>query len=722
MNSFDRFSDCVRTIRLLGDVNTQSEVYRNIPQTKRGSWLCVCPGMMPLYWVVLWSTLPPLVLCCAPDCCSVHESSSNVSPLLKSLQCHNDYKSHVLCRWREHRNTTLTLWFKTENNREQCLPCGAEEEREHRTVQCRYETRVFSIGIKHTVFFLENNTLCSSVPHKPLDLSQHLRARPPVNLSSHDGGDGGDGGRRLSWSSPYPSSSSLNRNLTYQLSYRTHGQDNWTSEDVTNTSVKLEKGLLLPGRRYEARVRVRASVGQWSDWSPVVTWHSETDTGQIPSLHCVLDGEREVTCSWEVSRNVDHFITYQLVLPNNQTPPSQRRCVNLTVSSDPGGGVVRYSCSLTDADPKHLLVELQPSHQAKSFNVCEHIRPKPPQQVSVKPRDRNWMVEWTHPASKGPELYYQVCYYKTTDQGCSVLENISKGSMALMILGDSLVPSQLYRVKVRSLVVPNLYQGVPSEWSPPADWTSHKATLSVTKLIYVTVSVFVTAVVLGLYFSIPACQRRVILWVDSVPSPAKSKILSEIKAATTFMQNESATMCRVLSLDSEYTCSSDALLWPTKDTEKKRLQDEHSWKCDDLPPPNEKVSGSDTSAMSFSGPYIFCQSSESESTSMDVRCEEKEQEAPTEDSASPSPLNFALFGEGYVCLPNRNVSRSTQDLVSHSSANTNSAEQNQQSPVEMDVQLGLNEPISSPQTPAFTSWPEGGATQASGYCHLPGAK
>ncbi|XP_010773715.1 uncharacterized protein [Notothenia coriiceps] len=212
-------------LRLLDDVNAHSEVYRNRPQTKRGSWLCVCPGMMPLYWVMLWSTLPPLVLCCAPDRCSVHESSSNVSPLLKSLQCHNDYKSHVLCSWREHRNTTLTLWFKTEDNREQCLPCGAEDEREHRTVQCRYETRTFAIGIKHTVFFLENNTLCSSVPHKPLDLSQHLRARPPVNLSSHDGGDGG---RRLSWSSPYPSSSSLNRNLTYQLSYRTHGQDKWT--------------------------------------------------------------------------------------------------------------------------------------------------------------------------------------------------------------------------------------------------------------------------------------------------------------------------------------------------------------------------------------------------------------------------------------------------------------------------------------------------------------
>lgn len=39
--------------------------------------------------------------------------------------------------------------------------------------------------------------------------------------------------------------------------------------------MKLEKQLLLPGRRYEARVRARASVAQWSLWSPVVTWQTE---------------------------------------------------------------------------------------------------------------------------------------------------------------------------------------------------------------------------------------------------------------------------------------------------------------------------------------------------------------------------------------------------------------------------------------------------------------
>lgn len=55
--------------------------------------------------------------------------------------------------------------------------------------------------------------------------------------------------------------------LTSRLSLQT--------EDVTNTSSKLEKRLLLPGCKYEARVRARVSVGQWSHWSPVVTWQTE---------------------------------------------------------------------------------------------------------------------------------------------------------------------------------------------------------------------------------------------------------------------------------------------------------------------------------------------------------------------------------------------------------------------------------------------------------------
>uniref|UniRef100_UPI0037E8BF2D cytokine receptor common subunit beta isoform X2 n=1 Tax=Semicossyphus pulcher TaxID=241346 RepID=UPI0037E8BF2D len=676
--------------------------------------------MMPLLWVALWSALPYLALSSRPDGCVVRDSSSSQheSPLLRSLHCYNDYESYVHCRWKEHRRTGLQLWFKTDDdNNTLCEPYGEEEHNasEHRIVQCRYKTDVFSIAIKHTVFFLKKKTLCSSAPHEPLDLSQHLRARTPVNLSTHDAGDGG---RQISWSSPYRSSSSLSKHIRYQLSYRTDRQDNWTTEDVTNTSIKLVKRLLIPGHRYEARVRARASVGQWSDWSPVETWKTEDDAGHFPSVHCVLDGEKEVMCTWEVSRETAHFITYQLASRHERTAQSVRCCVNLTVTSDPSGTVLKYSCRLTVADPEHLLLELQPTRNGKTFEAGKHIRPYPPQQVQVREKGSNWKVKWTAPSTASEmTLYYQVCYHRITEQRCSEYQNVS-GSTALTILEADLVPLQRYRVKVRSLVDTAAgYEGIPSEWTDPVEWTSR--------------GVFLT-----LYCTIPACHRRVVLWVDSVPSPGKSKILSEIKSATdrSFMQSENTFICKVQDLESLSTCSSVASLWRTKDSEE---QDEGCWSCDKLHVPAEKVNSSDSSSMSFTGPYIFCQSSEPNRKSKDVKSKEKEEEkeTPSLDSVAPSPVNFTLYGEGYVSLPGGNVSRSTQDLVCHSDSGTNthkqeSPDQDQQSPDtspwsdKTDVQPGLSETSSSLQPPpytseSFTSWPQGGAIQASGYCHIP---
>lgn len=51
---------------------------------------------------------------------------------------------------------------------------------------------------------------------------------------------------------------------------------------------------------------------------------------------------------------------------------SKRCCVNQTVSSDLSGAVLRYSCSLTDADPAHQLLELLPRRNAKTFRASQH--------------------------------------------------------------------------------------------------------------------------------------------------------------------------------------------------------------------------------------------------------------------------------------------------------------------------------------------------------------
>lgn len=58
------------------------------------------------------------------------------------------------------------------------------------------------------------------------------------------------------------------------------------SKIVSMTRMKLEKQLLLPGHRYEAKVRARASVGKWSDWSPVVFWQTEKGSLKKTKLDC----------------------------------------------------------------------------------------------------------------------------------------------------------------------------------------------------------------------------------------------------------------------------------------------------------------------------------------------------------------------------------------------------------------------------------------------------
>ena len=120
---------------------------------------------------------------------------------------------------------------------------------------------------------------------------------------------------------------------------------------------------------------------------------------------------------------------------------------------------------------------------------------------------------------------------------------------------------------------------------------------------------------------------------------------------------------------------------------------------------------------------------------MDVKCEENKKEKKILSDDSTSPVNIALYGEGYVRLPSCTISMSTQDLISHSDADTkthrhNSTEQDQQrpdtqmGPDEMEVQPGLSEATGREPPPAYNltpsaPWPKCGSIQASGYCHLP---
>ncbi|XP_061741091.1 cytokine receptor common subunit beta isoform X2 [Nerophis ophidion] len=664
--------------------------------------------MMPLYWVMIMGMLPRLAVLAVGDGCTLHNTHSAHDVLMQSLQCHNDYESYVHCKWREdpHIPASLQLWFMREGGREPCEPTSTELQLEdgHRTAECKYETRSFSIGIEHTAFFHKDGVLCPSVPHKPLERYHHLRARTPVDLAAHDTGDGNV---LLNWSSPYPAQSSLTKNLLYQVSYRPEREDTWTIRNETNTSVTLDMRMLRQGCRFEARVRDVANIGQWSHWSPVVTWWNKEDSRQFPSLHCVLDGEKKVTCSWEVSRELDHLISYHLACQHDNTTQSEKCCVKPTVTFDPSRPLVRYSCSLTVANFSHLL--LQPTRNAKTFKANTHIHPRPPQQVKVREKDNNWVVEWTQPSTASKiRLYYQVQYYRAQNQNSSVLLNISEGSTSVTIPGSSLSPSQHHQVQVRSLVVPgegSQYKGKPSNWTEALEWTSHPATWPSTIMVYCFIGLFVVIVFCVFYFTIPQCHSKMTLWVSSIPSPGKSKALSEIQCATNRALIDYTYICKVQHMDSVSTSSSSSLVRPSEDAENKDLeQDRQDRKCNSLPLPAVGVNNSDL-RVHFSGPYILLQSVDSKCS-----CEvtEEKDETPSHGPDSQSSMFFTQYGDGYLC----------QDLVSHSGANTNTqrCEQRQQC---VDNTAPDNQPTGSDPPPAYNSGPSWPTIRASGYCFVP---
>ncbi|CAN9505154.1 unnamed protein product [Ophioblennius macclurei] len=650
---------------------------------------------MVLFWLVFWSLLPGA----SPDACAYSDSSSSsqsVSPLLDSLRCYNDYESRVFCEWRKQRNQALQLWFLTEEGRKPCLPDGRDD-------GCSFEIPSLGIGITYSVFF---NSVCSSHLETSLNLHHHLKALPPVNLSSHDAGGGA---RRLRWDSPYPSSSSLDANITYQLGYRTPDDDDdgdsWTIKDVRNSSVTLEGNLLLPGSRYEARVRARVNVGQWSDWSPLVAWRTEHDDWRPPALRCVLRGEKEVMCSWEVRAALARFLTYQLDCQRQHDAPC---CENLAVSSESDGATLRYSCLLTD--PGLQLLRLKPTHSVKTFEANEHIRPKPPRDVKIRKKDKNWMVHWTEPSKPSVlRLTYQVCYYRKDDQESRVLLNTSEGATSMSILGMSLAPSREYEVTVRSMTDSEAYRGIPSEWAEPVGWTSDEETWSGTTFTYILVSVFTATALLILYCTIPACQKRLLQWVDSVPSPSKSKLISEIKSAAAAargpMLSENTYISKVQHLDATSAGPCHVLLWPTKDADEKGHDEDRD---------NQEANGAGKASISFSGPYIMFESLEEVLKSSEVQTED-------EDTSSPPPLDFTPYGDGYVWLPRRLVSVSSQDLTSH---RTDGVQDDQPGPdgprPDLSGYVGEDRlPECNPRP--SVAWPQAGAVQPSGYCHLPTA-
>ncbi|XP_062392343.1 cytokine receptor common subunit beta-like [Sardina pilchardus] len=471
--------------------------------------------------------IPPLVVLasksqhCQPQTSpSFHESSA-----LASLQCSNDYSTHIQCSWTRPPHTRLHLFhltvFRNRSTESPCVPVPppSQDAEGHLKAHCRYNTSMFVIHAQDFFFF--------KVPHvkllsKTVDLHNQVRGRPhhlSVKVTE-------EGHSELSWQSPgtlEPSSSS-----TYQVHYR-HANHEWTELEVHGQELRLEASALVRDGRYEARVRAKSHQGVWTEWSPLVHWRpSEASLPGPSNLGCVVDGEKKVLCSWEAHTDLAQYVTYNLSYRINPTA-QPRQCCPLR---PPGllnrtAPVLGFGCTLHVSTPRSLHLQLKAVPIRREFKSHKHIQPPRPTGVQVEERGDNWRLTWTPPHLATVPIAMEIYYWSADAPEARKSFTLEADTDSLSIPTASLQPSTRYSAQVRAQVDTSRsshYSGYPSLWSEPVHWTTSSVLWSAFMISYVTMAACVFVAVFLLYI----CQRRFRQWEVSIPTPVNSKVLKDI--------------------------------------------------------------------------------------------------------------------------------------------------------------------------------------------------
>ncbi|KAJ8337718.1 hypothetical protein SKAU_G00366840 [Synaphobranchus kaupii] len=635
-------AECSRAARL-------SQIF--LPNAPSAQERCFSPGHFPC---------PPSSWSLPLELPSVQYRMEPVTPTrsssaLESLHCHNDYKSYIRCSWTEstetHLKAPLTLYHYRSSLREEspCLPYRRPVQLPdgRLAVHCQCNISNFRQGYQDAFFF---KTLCPPVLSKTFTPLQHVRLGPPRHLSQRAAEGGGavlewqDPLRALRWGPRSP--------LNYQVGYRRRDKD-WMEVEVSELELKIEAESLVPGCQYEAKVRAREDKGLWSEWSPTVVWKTEDAPnphyGPNPlkdctafaranpvqmsqknciqstkhmkvtgpsNLQCVFDGQMDVHCSWEVKRELAEFITYNLSYRLNQTFPAQwcnmSSPPNAQYSRDP---VLMFSCSFSVSDPEQqLLVELVPSYNTKVILSHRHVQHPPPDPVQVTERGGEWVLSWTPPVvDVGPSASYELRYWSSETQDSMEYCNFTEGARDFSIYGGSLLPSTHYAAQVRALTIQkNSYMGPPSEWTQLMEWTTHPASWSIAMLMYIFIAVLVAIIFIILYFTLPACRRRIVLWNVSIPTPIKSKVLEEMMKKTPSgnklalqKENEKPLICSLQVLGNVHpSCFVED--WSHPQVLANGNGQGPCWETAPKPAMLGPPSPPKETSLSFSGPYILC--------------------------------------------------------------------------------------------------------------------
>nr|XP_006133861.1 cytokine receptor common subunit beta isoform X1 [Pelodiscus sinensis]XP_014434403.1 cytokine receptor common subunit beta isoform X1 [Pelodiscus sinensis] len=478
-------------------------------------------------------------------CWAFGRGESRESLPMQSLHCYNDYTSQTTCTWQEcgaaRHFLSVTLHHK-DNIKEISTPIPCEPQGANGFPVCQDSCICWSCPRNSTSFAVGVNDYYSFKPSRLLQANlsispfQNVQPLPPQKLQINVTEEGdfflaweAAGGRKGShWQ---------HHALEFEVAYKREWESWEKSSSVSVASschCLLRRDALVPGSTYLARVRAKPSQsggwsGQPSEWSTAVSWKSqEGDEAQPKNLRCLFNGVDQLTCSWEVRREVASSVLFTLFY--RATPASQEtECSPVHEEELPHSPYLFQSCEINVTNGNSLsqyLITVRPKEEEKLIAAYKNIKPLAPVNVTVKNmKDEDYELRWTKQALSFDHIIqiYEFQYWKIGDSEENVRwANISNESPIIFTL-PMLEPSTYYKGKMRARVhAYSSYKGPWSEWSEECTWKTESvpSPLILQLLIPVVTIMLITFAWCG-YRSLLRVKNK---WEEKIPNPSKSQL------------------------------------------------------------------------------------------------------------------------------------------------------------------------------------------------------
>ncbi|XP_027024284.1 cytokine receptor common subunit beta isoform X8 [Tachysurus fulvidraco] len=431
--------------------------------------------LSPASAVFLWvwcSSFPPTH---GTTACPNLGPSAAESPALDSLECRNDYMTHIRCSWTGVADLPLLHLDPDERRASACVPgtLTAQNASGLQRSQCRYNTSLFAIGFDDVFFFF--------TPHA----------------------------RVLSGTTKLTQYGNITADWNVQLVSETSSPE--VAQSVT-FNLRASHMRILGELREEDRMSLTMKQNKRTEGLNVTSF-----SGSLPgpfNLQCVYDTEHEVKCKWQMKRELVQYVVYNLSYRTHLNATSELCCTEFDADDD-DDAIVNFSCSFSVPDAETLLLSLHSHPRTKVFQSHKNIEPAAPVDMRVELIGDDWVLNWTLPKYRTVPISSEFRYWSSTSPESAETLSLPTG-VSVCVMAESLLRSSTtYLAQVRCSVSPRRvretrYAGYPSDWTKPVYWTTRSAPVSAPVWMYFLLSVSVTAALILMYFISHAFRRFVL--------------------------------------------------------------------------------------------------------------------------------------------------------------------------------------------------------------------